>query len=178
MVYSRALQTSYSKLLQHRLALITESLCNTFDRPLYSDWKKHVPKVSNPFNDNWDIHIISSFSLISSLKTRQKWKLIICITAPFLTVLFQLSSLINVWIKFFWGRIELWILRLLTPWILAIDIEASTLAIGFPKVCIIRLPQCTNTVLNFALCIAPADKLVRLFVKTYQIVSLIGLYIA
>ena len=31
-----------------------------------------------------------------------------------------------------------------------IDIEVSRLAIGFQKVCIIRLPQCTITTLNFA----------------------------
>ena len=31
----------------------------------------------------------------------------------------------------------------------AIDIELSRLAIGFSKVCIIRLPQCTNITLNF-----------------------------
>ena len=35
-----------------------------------------------------------------------------------------------------------------------IDIEVSRLAIGFQKVCIIRLPQRTNTTLNFATHIA------------------------
>ena len=52
MVYSRTLQTAFSKILQHRLALTTENLCNPFPRPLYTDWKKHVLKVSNPFKEN------------------------------------------------------------------------------------------------------------------------------
>ena len=38
--------------------------------------------------------------------------------------------------------------------LLSIDIEVSRLAIGFQKNCIIRLPQCTNTTLYFASCIA------------------------
>ena len=33
--------------------------------------------------------------------------------------------------------------------VLVIDIKVSRLAIGFQKVCIIRLPQCTNPTLNF-----------------------------
>ena len=36
----------------------------------------------------------------------------------------------------------------------ACDIEVSRSAIGFQKVCIIRLPQCHYTTVNFALCIA------------------------
>ena len=35
-----------------------------------------------------------------------------------------------------------------------IDIEVSRLAIEFQKVCIIVLPQCFNTTLNFALRVA------------------------
>ena len=33
--------------------------------------------------------------------------------------------------------------------LLTIDIEVSRLAVGFQKVWVIRLPQCTNTTLNF-----------------------------
>ena len=39
-------------------------------------------------------------------------------------------------------------------YVMYIDIEVSRLAIGFLKVCIIRLPQCYNSTLNFAPCIA------------------------
>ena len=38
--------------------------------------------------------------------------------------------------------------------IICIDIVLSRLVVGFQKVCIIRLPQCTNTTLNFVLRIA------------------------
>ena len=34
--------------------------------------------------------------------------------------------------------------------VVIIDMEVSRLAIGFQKVCIIKLPQCTNTTLNFS----------------------------
>ena len=46
---------------------------------------------------------------------------------------------------------------------LTIDMEVSRLAIGFQKVCIIRLPQCTNATLNFALRIA---HLLAAFIQT------------
>ena len=56
-----------------------------------------------------------------------------------------------------------------------IDIEVSRLAIGFQKVCIIILPQCFNTTLNFALCIAHllaayySNSNFHKFCKTYQL---------
>ena len=72
----------------------------------------------------------------------------------------------------------------------SIDIEVSLLAIGFQKVCIIRLPQhhpvfcvaystSTGTIIQTVylqvLFNLPADQSVRLFAKTYQILDTIGL---
>ena len=79
----------------------------------------------------------------------------------------------------------------------AIDIKVSRSAIRFQKNFFIILQQCTNTTLNFASRFAhllaayysniiltqilqnlPADQSVCLYVKTYQILDLIGSYIA
>ena len=54
----------FLKIPTYKLVLIAENVRDTFWRQLYTDGKKHAPKVSNPFNYTTNLRILKFHSIV------------------------------------------------------------------------------------------------------------------